>query len=248
MSTDATQPVAILVHGAFAGPWVWTPMVAELEERGHRSVCVTLPGHDEPGSTRPNLSTIGTYVRHLADVVGEQSGPVILAGHSMGGYVIQRFLESQEVAAAVLVASVPHSGTAKSTWHTTMRHLVPAVWSSLRFDTAHLFRDPAVARDVFFTEDTSEAVVAAASASFCSESAIVLSTMNVRPIRTGRIATPVHVVAGRRDNVFGVVDQQRMADLYATDLRIIEASGHNPVLEGHHKAVADVLVEVLLDA
>ncbi len=244
----AAEPVAVLVHGAYAGPWVWASVVTDLEAKGLNVCTVTLPGHDRPGHTGANLSTVGDYVAHLAEVVGRQSGPVVLVGHSMGGYVIQRFLENQSVAEAVLIASVPPTGTAKSTWETTKRHPLAVLAGAGRVDTAHLFRDPVIARETFFTPDTSEDVVGDACASFCSESPLVLSAMAIRPIRTGRIRTGICVVAGERDRVFAVEDQQRMAHVYNADLHVIAESGHNPMLEGHHGRVADLIATALLRA
>ena len=88
----------VLVHGAFCGAAVWSPLVRELTLRGHRALAVDLPGHglsavvpDGPGSPS-GIAGTGTAddVAAVAAVVARAAahGPVVLVGHSRGGLTI----------------------------------------------------------------------------------------------------------------------------------------------------------------
>lgn len=88
----------VLVHGAFCGAAVWSPLVRELTLRGHRALAVDLPGHglsavvpDGPGSPS-GMAGIGTADEAAAvgEVVARAAvnGPVVLVGHSRGGVTV----------------------------------------------------------------------------------------------------------------------------------------------------------------
>jgi pimeloyl-ACP methyl ester carboxylesterase len=67
----------VLVHGAWHGPWCWSPVLARLDERGIPAVPVELGLRD--------LHLDAGAVTAAIDDVG---GPVVLVGHSYGGAVI----------------------------------------------------------------------------------------------------------------------------------------------------------------
>jgi pimeloyl-ACP methyl ester carboxylesterase len=79
----------VLVHGAWAGGWVYKGTARALREAGHEVYVPTLTGLGE----RVHLASPGiTLSIHIADVVGvlehENLTDVILVGHSYGGMVV----------------------------------------------------------------------------------------------------------------------------------------------------------------
>jgi pimeloyl-ACP methyl ester carboxylesterase len=64
-----TAPLLVLVHGAWAGGWVWDPVLPALRGRGYRVVAVELPGWREP----EERSTVEQNVRVVADAVGTRA-------------------------------------------------------------------------------------------------------------------------------------------------------------------------------
>lgn len=85
----------VLVHGAFCGSAVWSPLVRELTLRGHRALAVDLPGHG-PTARVPDggsaLAGVGTAddVAAVRAVVERAAahGPVVLVGTSRGGLTV----------------------------------------------------------------------------------------------------------------------------------------------------------------
>lgn len=75
----------VLVHGAWHGAWCWAKQQAELSRRGLTSLAVDLPGHG--ASTLP-LGDLYGDAQHVADVLTNVPGEVVLVGHSYGGAVI----------------------------------------------------------------------------------------------------------------------------------------------------------------
>ena len=57
--------------------------------------------------------SIADFVDDVASVANSLPEAPVVIGHSMGGFVVQKYLESHDAPAAVLVASVPPSGITK---------------------------------------------------------------------------------------------------------------------------------------
>lgn len=74
----------VLVHGIRTSATMWRSQLAYLEARGTPATAVDLPGHGtrrgESFSAEEAFAAIDTAVRAVA-----ADGPVLLAGHSMGG-------------------------------------------------------------------------------------------------------------------------------------------------------------------
>ena len=84
----------VLVHGAWHGAWCWEKVVPLLEEAGHEVVVPDLPGHGEDGTPFSELSMQG-YADRVVRALDEQSEPVVLVGHSMGGIVVSLAAEAR---------------------------------------------------------------------------------------------------------------------------------------------------------
>lgn len=76
----------VLVHGAFAGGWVWEPVRARLNDAGHSTETLDLPGSgaDPTPVAEVTLEGYGTRVCEVL-AVGE---PAVLVGQSMGGMAV----------------------------------------------------------------------------------------------------------------------------------------------------------------
>ncbi|MGH2989623.1 MAG: alpha/beta hydrolase [Microbacterium sp.] len=103
------MPNILLVHGAWHGPWCWTDFAQRLTERGHAVRAVELRGHDQPPGRI--WHRVRDYVEDVRRAAAEFPEPPILVGHSMGGVLVQRYLEDHPAPGAVLMAPVP-AGTA----------------------------------------------------------------------------------------------------------------------------------------
>jgi pimeloyl-ACP methyl ester carboxylesterase len=87
---DATgRAPIVLVHGAWAGGWIWQRVRAPLAAAGFDVHAPTLTGCGERAHLLRRAITLQT---HVADVVGlvqaEELGEVVLVGHSYGGMVV----------------------------------------------------------------------------------------------------------------------------------------------------------------
>lgn len=230
----------VLTHGAWHGPWCWDDVAAELRDRGHEVHVVTLPGHDHPGDHRRIWNRISQYVEAVDAAVSGLSGPPMLVGHSMGGYTVQRYLEAKTAAAGVLVASVPWRGTLRPNLRAIRRHPGPTVLAAVTADYSRMVADADLVRELFFTSETPEDIVASTVARLQNESALAINTMAVRRIRTAKITTPMFVIGAEGDAVFSVAEQHELGEVYGVEADLVPG-GHDLMLDTTWPLLADRL-------
>jgi non-heme chloroperoxidase len=102
----------LFIHGAYTGAWCWDEhFLPYFAEAGYACYALSLSGHGASRRRGPLDSfSIDNYVSDVAEVVEKLPGTPVLIGHSMGGLVVQKYLERADVPAAVLLCSVPPQG------------------------------------------------------------------------------------------------------------------------------------------
>ena len=92
----------VLIHGAFSGGWSWDPVREPITRAGHEVITPDLPsqGNDQ---TPLSAITLDSYCERVIEVLERQPGPVVLAGHSLGGISISQAAEYRPNRVKVLV-------------------------------------------------------------------------------------------------------------------------------------------------
>jgi non-heme chloroperoxidase len=102
----------LFIHGAYMSAHCWEEhFLPWFAARGWPAHAVSLSGHGA-SRRRDHLDSysLDDYTRDVAQVVASLPTPPVLIGHSMGGIVVQKYLESRAAPAVVLMASVPPQG------------------------------------------------------------------------------------------------------------------------------------------
>lgn len=93
--SDASKQTIVLVHGAHAESSSWNGSIPALRRTGHAVIAVANP-----------LRRLECHTQHLRDVLAGIDGPVVLAGHSYGGFVMSHAADGNpDVVALVFIAS-----------------------------------------------------------------------------------------------------------------------------------------------
>ncbi len=84
----------VLIHGAYQGGWIWSPIVTRLQDTGHRVLAPSLDGCAERSAqVRPGITT-ETHAEEIAELLRyEDLNNVVLVGTSSGGMVLARVAE-----------------------------------------------------------------------------------------------------------------------------------------------------------
>ncbi len=82
----------ILIHGSWHSSWNWHKVNPILEEKGHKSIAIDLPGMGRDKTPIQEI-TLQTMVDSVCDIIDKIEGKVILVGHSKNGIVISQIAE-----------------------------------------------------------------------------------------------------------------------------------------------------------
>ncbi len=237
--TEAHPVPLLFVHGGWHGAWCWEHFLDFFADAGYRAVAVSLRGHGASPTPKPlHKVAIADYLDDVAHVADDLGGRPVLIGHSLGGFVIQRYLETHEAPAAVLVGSVPPQGVLR---------LAVRVWRRRPSMTMEAWTDrtllkflatPALTREYLFCAETPEDVVQACMQRAGAESIrAAMTDPMVRRVRTGRVTTPILVLGAMHDGFVSVGDVRATARAYRTEPEFFEM-GHNMMLEPGWRDVA----------
>jgi pimeloyl-ACP methyl ester carboxylesterase len=239
------HPVPLLfVHGAWHAAWCWDEHFLDFfAEMGYRAMALSLRGHGTSPTARPLRScSIADYVDDVASVADDLPTPPVVIGHSMGGLVVQKYLESHSAPAAVLLASVPSSGGLGTMLRMTWRHPASTTRALLTGNSLRgVAKTPEQCRESFFTASTPESKVVDCHTRLQQESARVIRVdfaLLSRP-RPKRVSSPVMVVGASDDGVFTTKEQRATAHAYRTEAEIVPDMGHDMMLEPGWSDVAE---------
>ncbi|OBI56788.1 alpha/beta hydrolase [Mycobacterium sp. E787] len=240
---DSGKTPLVFVHGAWHGAWCWDEHFLDFfAAKGHRSLAVSLRGHGKspaPGSMR--LCSMADFVDDVASVAdGLPRRPVVI-GHSMGGFVVQKYLESHGAPAAVLLASVPPSGIAGFFLHRFQRHpwltaRSLAMGKSLR----SVGGTPELTRETFLSAAIPPADVARYTGLLDEEyvSKFVLDMLLLDLPKPHLVTAPVLVLGAGDDIVFTKREVRATAFAYRTEAEFSPGMAHDMMLEPGWAAVA----------
>lgn len=235
----------LFVHGAFAGAWCWEDHFLDwFAARGHPAYALSLRGHaGSSGHERLLWSGLAEFVEDVAGVAAGIGGPLVLVGHSMGGMVVQKYLERQPAAAAVLMASVPPSGLAGSMLQLLWRD--PVLWTEMGLVQAagpHL-ASRSTARRSLFSVDVPEALVAKFANRSQPESQRVIADMLGWDLpdvaRVGR--TPLLVLGAADDALVPVAEVHYTARRYGAECEVFSRLAHAMMCDSGWRRVAEYL-------
>ncbi len=244
--TDTRAAPILFVHGMWHGAWCWEehflPYFAEL---GYEAHALSLRGHGSSnGRDRLRWTSIADYVSDVEQVVNRMSRRPLLVGHSMGGMVVQKFLEIHKAAGGVLLASVPPSGAFLAALSVFRRHPVAFLKTNLTLSLYPIISTPRLARDAFFSKDLPEEKLAAYFSRMQNESyrAFLDLLAFVRP-KPELINTPMLVLGAAEDTIFTQKEIESTARAYGAQAEIFPDMAHDMMLEPGWRQVADRIIK-----
>ncbi len=228
------KPPILFLHGAFAGPEVWTHFLAPwFAARGHRVLAPRL------GSALPG-ARLRDYVRRAREAADSLGAAPVVVGHSLGGLVAQHLAAQRPVAGVVLVSSPGPCGLGPSLWQLSAR--APAVLASLLVTQAGggTMLGTEALRQALFTEDTPDAWINGLSIPFTQESPLALLDGLTWDLPAWFLARrqPMLAVLGDSDAFVPVTDLWGIALAYGAETELIRGAAHGLPLDPHWKSLA----------
>lgn len=242
--TQTKETPIMLMHGAWHGAWCWENWMNYFAELGYEVHAISLPGHGHSGMSKRhiNLYTLGDYAEVLAAEIENLERPPIVVGHSMGGAVVQRYLENHIPAAAVLLATLPNQGTLPTLLRLYRNHPWPMVKLTTLFNTYHLVASNELTQANFFSP-TAEVDIAAWQKKLVRESFLAINQGHFPFADARKAACPVMVLAGEKDSIFTVEEERQTAARYKAKFIVYKDQAHNLMAEPQWRQVADDIHE-----
>jgi pimeloyl-ACP methyl ester carboxylesterase len=251
-SCTESHPVPLLfVHGACLSAWCWDDHFLDFfADNGYRAIAPSLRGHGGSPVSKPlNKCTITDYVDDVRSVAATLPATPVLIGHSMGGFIVQKYLETDTAPAAVLMSSAPPRSWFLTALRLGRNHPWLAAKASMTRKYLSIYPTPAHLRKILFCAHTPEPIVDQCFTRLQEESyrALTLDMGLLNLVRPQRVTpTPTLVLEGG-DVVWGPRPAREIARAYHTEAEYFPDMGHNMMLEPGWQAVAERIVGWLAD-
>lgn len=216
-------------------------------EKGYTSHAVSLRGHGASQSpVRFRLARISDYVDDVAQAVEQLPDPPVLIGHSMGGLVVQKYLEEHTIPAGVLLASVPVKGVLRATLRIALRHPLAFLNANLTWRLYPIIGNPALCREAFFSADISNEKREAYFNRMQDESYLAFLDMMLFNLpNPERVQTELLILGADDDTIFFPDEIQATARAYQTQPVMFPGMAHDMMLERGWESVADRILSWL---
>jgi len=217
----------LIVHGLGEHCARWDHVGRYFADRGYAVYSFDLRGHGRSGGARIDVESFDEFIADVSLVarydVMPAGLPWVLYGHSMGGLIGARYLESEEPQPAAAVLSAPAlSADVPAALRWTAKGL-GSILPTVRFPNSikgeQLSRDPAVG-EVYFEDPLVETK---ATARFGKE---LFAAQDETLQRIDRIDVPTLVVHGGDDELVPTSASEPLAQLDCVDRRVYDGQRH----------------------
>ena len=249
-------PPLLFVHGSFSDARIWdVNFLPWFAAQGYEAHAVSLRGHGQSGGhVRLHTWRLTDYVDDLAKAVQSMPSPPLLIGHSMGGMVVQKYLEAQAGAAlgcdapvrgVVLMASVPPRGLLPTNLHMALRK--PLLFQQMATFAVFgpSFGSVAMMEELLFSKGMPRAKLEEYFHLVQAESqAAAMDMMWLDPLRLrpGQVSLPVLVMGARNDQFIPPELVLETAHFYRTRAEVLPDMAHAMMLEQNWRDAAELLL------
>jgi alpha-beta hydrolase superfamily lysophospholipase len=233
-----------MMHGA----WCWDVHFLDYFARhGFAAHAVNLRGHgNSDGWENLRWTRIADFVQDLANAVRQLTAAPYVIGHSMGGFVLQKYLEDRTLPGAVLLSSPSPAGLMPTALRVARRHPLVFAHVNSTFSLLPVIATPQLAREAFFSDDLPEDRLVEYWQRMENESFRAFLDMVALDLpKPDKIKTPLLVLGAARDTMLDPGEIHATARAYNARSEIIPGVAHNSMLELHWQAVADRILNWL---
>src|SRR5574341_654586 len=244
-SAHAHSTPLLFVHGAWHGAWCWEEHFLDyFAQHGFAAHALSLRGHgSSDGRNRLRWTRLAHYVADVAHVVEQLPQAPAVIGHSMGGAVVQKYLETHSAPAGILLASVPPAGALAAALRIARRHPLEFAKVNLMLSLFPLVATPQLAREAFFSDNLPAEQLMTYARRLQDESYLgFLDMLLLNLPRPRRVTAPMLVLGGAKDMVFQPSEIEATARSYNTRAVVFPDTAHDMMLEAGWQQVADRMI------
>jgi pimeloyl-ACP methyl ester carboxylesterase len=241
----------LFVHGKWHGAWCWDEHFLPFFARhGYDCTAFSLRAHaGSEGREKLRWVSIADFVADLEQVAGQFDTPPVIIGHSMGGFIAQKYLETHhEHPAAVLLAPIPPTGVWPSTFIVLREQPLVLLKVIATLSLYPVVETLELARWSLFSKDFPQELLEKYHPCLQDESfRSYLDELGLNLVRTQRVKTPLLVIGAGNDAVIKLRMVQGAAKKYGLQAKIFPNMAHDMMLETGWEGVAETILNWLND-
>lgn len=222
----------VFIHGAWHDSFYWHPLTDYLAERGFEIYAIDLPGHgDDSGTKNINLITFQSYINDVEKVVSDIGKEPVLIGHSMGGMIVQKYLQNHTCKAAILMAPVPSFGVYKLVLNAFMKLPLTTLKALITGNLYYMINSRPKADYWLYNDHMTESEKQKYFMHLQRESFMAFFVLMFPKLKKN-ISEPATmlIIAAQNDKLFSVEDLEQTARFHQADFQVVENSPHNLML------------------
>lgn len=237
----------LFIHGAWHGAWCWEEyFLPYFAAQGYDAYALSLRGHgNSEGREGLRWWRISDYVDDVSQIVGQMPEIPILVGHSMGGLIVQKYLQSHKVPAAVLLAPVPTTGAMMTSLKIAKRHFLTYLKALSTMSLYPVIGTPELAREAFFSENISTARLETYYKRLQDESFRGFLDMIFCLPKPHKVRVPILLVGAMNDMIFSQRQMEATAKAYHSEAQMLSNTAHDVMLEDRWQDAADIILNWL---
>ena len=230
----------LFIHGSCHAAWCWAENFLDyFAAHGYDSYALSLRGHGESdGKDSIRWASVKDYVADVASVAGDLRKPPVLIGHSLGGFVVQKYLEKYDAPAAVLIASSPSSGMFFPGLSLFRQRPLLFTGIFLTMDVRRVFGTPTLVREMLFSAGMEKARVEKYAARVGQESFRAFLEMMFYLPRPRGVKSQVLVLGAANDAIVPTKAIEKTGRAYRATVKIFPDMAHDMMLEDKWEEVA----------
>jgi len=250
---EITQKHPLLfIHGMWHAAWCWEPhFMPYFAALGYDTYAISLRNHGKSEKKKATWRLrIKEYVQDVHQAVTSIDGDPILIGHSMGGFIVQKYLEKYTTPAAILLTSVPPNGILGATLKVVSKFPWSFAKANLTVNLYHIIANSENVRKILFSPSLPEELAIHYQKQLDNETYLgYLDMMMLDLPKTKKINPPKMLVIGaQNDKLIFPKDILKTAKTYQADHIIIPNTAHDVMLDTHWQDVAKEMSQWLSQA
>ncbi len=236
----------LFIHGSYCAAWVWDEhFLPYLASQGFDAYALSLRGHGaSEGHTLLKRARITDLLADVERVAASLPAAPILLGHSLGGGLVEKYLEKHPQAkAGVLIAPAPYGGIFTSAFHMLQANPKP-IFQALRQRNFTVLSDSVTRAHMMasIVPDQRAVYLERLEKEEAVRAIIDLEFMKANP---HKIHVPLLLIGGESDQMVYPWQIRRTGVVFHTEPVFFPCMGHEMMLEPGWKAVADTILEWL---
>jgi len=239
----------LFIHGAYHAAWCWEEHFLDyFAQSGYFACALSLRGHGNSEGSKSQKVGFDDYLDDLDQTIQKLGQRTILVGHSLGGMLVQKYIETHPVSAAVIMSTAKPQGLRAVGKRLLRLYPSKTLQMLLTGNPDRLWHSPQVIQDVFLPHKMTQAkknyyiqrIVSQSESGHLMLKELVSIKFN-RPVNPQRVL----VVKGKKDALIQDRECEKLADMHQVNPIFLDHVPHDLMLGEDWGLAADTILNWL---